>query len=95
MLKEKPSSVLEHLRESFTFEEIEQIKEYFSKFKFITIGELELCPLPGDGRIWPTGAHHYDDFRGKGFIVFCKSENYHLPFDIAGYYDDLWGQWTS
>lgn len=89
MLKEKSSSVLEHLEESFTFEEIEQIREYFGKFKFITIGKSELCSLPRDGRIWPTGAHRYDDIMGQGFIVFCESENYSLPFDIAGYYD-LW-----
>ena len=89
-VKEKPSKMLNHLKESFTFEEIEQIEEYFNKFNSVTVGKPELCSLPRDGRIWPTGAHRYDEFREQGFIVFCNSENYPLPFDIAGYYDLLY-----
>jgi len=77
IIKEESSDVLKHLKESFTFEEIGQIRGYFSKLDFIIASKLKSCSLPRDGRIWTTGAHRSDGIRGpKGFIVFCKSKKY-------------------
>ena len=88
LLKEKPSYVLEYLKESFTIQEIQQIKEYFSKFGNISIGKQFPCSLPEDGNILPTSAIPFDgnDFP-NGFIDFYKTPDYSLPFDVTGHYN--------
>ena len=77
--------VEEHLKEHFLLQEIEQIKEYFTKRKNTTIKNQIACSLPDNGNIMPTG----DLPAGGGcdFYCFYKEKNYNLPFKIAGYYD--------
>ena len=77
---------LECLRECFTMDEIEQIKEYLSKFKNTTVGVPHPCIIYEDGSLLPRGMFPASSGEGD-YYCYYKDKNYLLRFEIGGYFD--------
>lgn len=84
---QKDSDAIHCLQESFTIDEIEQMKAYFRSIRDLNDDAFsyEEVKLPISNDLYPIGGL----FAGglQDFIDLYKHPNYPLKFKISGYYD--------
>ncbi|MDG6219594.1 MAG: hypothetical protein QCI00_09175 [Candidatus Thermoplasmatota archaeon] len=75
-----------HIEEHFTLDEVERITEYLKQYKDTIVQKPDICRLPEDGSVMPTGGIPIGG--AQDFYVFSEAKDYPLgDLKIAGYYD--------
>ena len=85
LLTEKPSPVLEYLKEHFLIEEIKLIRNYLKTFDGAKVSKPCICHIPENGVVYPIA--WLPTSKDYEFYLFFDESDYSLPFKITGYID--------